>query len=186
LKVRGTWLAVFLLGICGCVTADQQQIEGLKTELLTFSDWQISKTRFCPEEPVVIFARVTNTINSPLDLRLISGDSNRALVRISDSSGAVVWDTDEWDSIEEERHVEQHGMGRIFAGPSVYNMTLDSGASVFWISRWEQRNLAGEYVDEGEYLIEVAYRWLRLSDEEDRTPIQLGPAKILISGQRCE
>ena len=149
LNVRRTWLAVFLFGICGCATSDQQRTEGLKTELLTFVDWQISTTRFCPEEPVVIYAKITNTLNTALDLRLIPGDSTRALVQISDYSGTVVWDTDERDSIEEKRHVEQHGLGRILAGPGIYHMTLDSGASAFWISRWEQRDLAGEYVDEG-------------------------------------
>lgn len=138
-------LFVLLLGISACVTANSGHIEQIKTELLTFNDWQVSQTQFCPEEPIVVFAKVTNTLGKKLDLRLIPGDNNRVLVRIVNSNGAVVWDTDELDRIDERRHIEQHGMGRVVAGPGVYHLALEAGASAFWISRWEQRDLVGTY-----------------------------------------
>lgn len=129
--------AVLLLVICGCATADCSNIEGLDTELSTFSDFQISQTRICPEEPVVVFAKMTNALDEPIELRLAPGSIGRALLQIRNSMNELVWDTDEWDRLEEKRHAEEHGIGRIFVGPTIQHATLDPGASAYWIARWE-------------------------------------------------
>ena len=175
-----------VLGCFGCVYGSTIVNDQLDTEIITFNDWQISQSRFCPEEPVVIYARISNVSTKAIELTLVPRDSNRALVLIKDSEGNVVWDTDTLDRLEEVRHAEEHGIGRIFAGPVFYHKTLEPGATTYWISRWEQRDLEGELVPHGEYFVEVEYRWVRTGDDGDRKPVSIPPTKFVVSNVDCD
>lgn len=179
------WLFL-LFGTGACANGTHFANNGLTTELSTYSAWGLSKYQFCPEEPVNMYARISNIGEQEVPLVLIPGPASRALVRISDTKGRVVWDTDVLDQLEEERAVQANGIGRIVAGPAAYLEVLPAGGSAIWQMRWEQKDIEGDYVAPGRYLIEVFYRWRQTGDDGDWKPIRIEPASIEVSNIGCE
>lgn len=157
----------------------------LETQLQVFDEWQISQSVFCPGEPVLVRVSVTNIGSDPIELHLGTGDYERAYFRITNTFGQAVWDTDEIDRLEDEAHSRDHGISRIFAGRGEYrHRILTPGNTAFWIDQWTQRNLNGDLVPDGKYVITMDYRWIYTI--AGTVAVSTAPFEIEIASEGCD
>lgn len=174
-------LSLLLIG----ESASPENEPTLETQLQVFDEWQISQSVFCPEEPVVVRVSVTNSGSDPIELRLGTGEYERAYFRVTNASGQAVWDTDEIDRLEEEAHIRDHGMGRIFVGRGEFrHRILNPSDTAFWISQWTQKDLNGDFVPDGKYVITMDYRWIYTN--AGRVVASTAPLEIEITNEGCD
>lgn len=158
----------------------------IRANASSFNGWRFSQTTFCPEEPIVINISVSNSGDTEEEMRLCGAEDDRVRIRVLDSSGAVVWDTDEAKAIEEEQYRREHGHPRIYVGDSneCAHAMLEPNESAFWTSQWLQHDMKGNLVPTGQYSIAVEYRWLFRNGE--RQPVRATPIEVTISDAHCD